>query len=55
MKLWLRVLAVTLAVVGHGFLMALGTAQTAPIVLAYLISVASLWAAAALLWRRTVD
>jgi len=54
-KLWTRILAVALAVIGHGFLVALGTADTGPLVLAYLISVACLWAAAALLWRRTMD
>jgi uncharacterized membrane protein YhaH (DUF805 family) len=55
MKLWIRVLAVVLAVVGHGFLLAVGTADSGPIVFAYLGSVACLWAAAALLWRRTMD
>jgi len=55
MKLWTRILAVALAVIGHGFLLALGSADTGALVLAYLISVACLWGAAALLWRRTMD
>jgi len=54
-KLWIRVLAVALAVVGHGFLLAVATAQSSPLVFAYLGSVACLWAAAALLWRKTMD
>ncbi len=55
MKLWIRVLAVALAVVGHGFLLALGTADSGALIFAYLGSVACLWAAAALLWRKTMD
>jgi hypothetical protein len=55
MKVWIRVLAVALAVIGHGFLLAIGTAQNIPLGFAYLGSVMCLWVAAGLLWRRTMD
>jgi len=55
MKLWIGVLAVALAVIGHGFLLAIGTAQNVPLGFAYLGSVMCLWVAAGLLWRRTMD
>ena len=55
MKVWIRVLAVALAVIGHGFLLAIGTAQNVPLGFAYLGSVMCLWVAAGLLWRRTMD
>jgi len=55
MKLWIGVLAVALAVIGHGFLLAIGTAQNIPLGFAYLGSVMCLWVAAGLLWRRTMD
>ena len=55
MKLSLRALAIVLAVVGHGFLLNLGNAPTTILLFAYLGSVACLWAAAALLWRRTMQ
>ncbi len=55
MTLLIRALAVALAVIGHGFLLATATAGNAVIAFAYLGSVACLWAAAALLWRKTMD
>ncbi len=54
MKWLFRGIAVILAVIGHGFLLNLGNAGSTPLVFAYVGSVICLWAAAALLWRRTM-
>lgn len=55
MKSATRALAITLGVVGHACIFAMATAGSPTLVVAYLLSVVCLWAAAWMLWSRTMD
>ena len=50
-----RALAITLGVIGHACIFAIGTASSPMLVVAYLLSVVCLWAAAWMLWSRTTQ
>ncbi len=54
MRFLTQALAVTLAVVGHAFILLAATAETFAFAFASAASVVCLWAAAWLLWRRSM-